>query len=801
MRADNTLPEETAPEADASSQVLPTPTTPSNEQAPAPPDPRRIAERCVNEPGASLTCLRGSAGSGKSRLLSELVQHIQDHSHACVITVQALPAEPLGLLRRVAAQLSARLPDRVANALALLTAAQRGALFKLCPELFASASPGEAHAQEPQQQLIDGLIGLRRVCLQLSAADKLIVALDDVQSLDPDSAGALRALLSAAPVPQITWLIAHASDQAPLEPFANLLSTSAHGALPVRVHELDPLASRMSRTSFVPAHEPEPLPAPALASLGRVELTRMAETARENLALHASASLYQLAVERGLTPDGSMLEAAARAHAAAGNLRAASRLWLNLARSSSVASDAQRFELEAGGALLRAGDEDAGRAVMRSVLRAVGLHWPRAPLLTSTLERARILLLRREPGRHAQDLAAHALRFDALWGVARELVLLSPVSGDALSVHALREALALNDPSRLVRALGYEATSEANIGGAFMHKRAAALSGEAHELAERAAHAYDLAYARSVAAVVTWFTGDWADAEQLLREALSAYGKVQSTTAHERDVLQSFLIGALEAQGKTAELREQLSEQRIAALATGHQLTLMLCELADAGLPALAEDRALTAITRADALLAEHPSEGFTPLHFQHFVVTTSARLYAGHDAQAYQQVEQTWQRVRHSYLPQLDAVAVMLHQLRARAALALAAHSPAAESERLRKQAKKLASSLGHSNLAHALALRHVIEANLALLDKAPERAERHCKRAAEIFDAADMTLMREVSYYARAALLDEPAAIAERRRAQAFFESAGVRVPSAFTAAWFPALRERLQRVAQLA
>ena len=786
----------------AESESQPSPEPPSAAlQPPAPSlaaEPLRLAELCIRETTPSLTCLRGIAYAGKSRLLAALVEHIQQHSEATVISVRARPTEPLGVLRQIASQLATSAAERVSAALTGLTSAQRGALHKLCPELFPTAGNIEQCAHDPQQQLIDGLIGLRQLCLQLAAARRLIIALDDAHALDPDSASALRALLSAAPSPAIAWLIAQSSDQAPLEPFASLLA-SAHTPLPVRVHELDPIESRLSRTSYIPAHEAEPVP--SLAALGRLELTRMAEAARDTLALQASASLYRLAIERELTADSSLLEAAARAQVAAGKLRAASKLWLGLARSTSAAHEAQRFELEAGGALLRAGDEHAGRAVMRSVLRAVGLHWPRAPLLTSTLERARILLMCRGQQPHTQDLAAHTLRFDALWGVAKQLLLLSPVSGDALSVHALREAVALGDPSRLALALGYEATSEANIGGAFMHKRAAALSGEARELAERAAHAYDRAYARSVAAVVTWFTGDWADAENLLRDALSAYGQVPNTTAHERDVLQSFLVGALEAQGKIPQLREQLSEQRIAALATGHQLTLMLCELSDAGLPALADDRALAAITRADTLLAEHPSEGFTPLHFQHFVVTSSARLYAGHSAQAYQQVEQTWQRVRHSYLPQLDAVAVMLHQLRARAALALAAHSPADESERLRKLAKKLATSLGHSNLAHALALRHVVEANLAMLEKSPERAERHCKRAAEIFDAADMALMREVAYYARASLVEDASAASDKRRAEAFFERMGVRVPAAFTAAWFPVLRERLHRAAQLA
>jgi len=766
----------------------------------------RLSELALHEAGASLTCLRGAPGTGKSRLLGAMLRQLGQSARACVLTATAAPFEPLSLLRQLMSQLATQRSAALSGALRLLPATQRAALRKLCPELFAAEGPStEAAAHDAQQQLIEALVGLRWVCLQLSAAGRLIVGIDDAHAVDADSACALRALLTAQPCPPIIWLIAQPSEQAPHEPFASLLTIAGHAPLPVRVHELDPIAARVSRTSYVPsapAHDPpEPSTPAALTSLGPSELTHMAEVAKDTLALQASAALYRSALEREPTPDSALLQAAAKAHIAAGNLRAASQLWLRLARSTRVAAEAQHFELEAGGALLRAGDEETGRAVMRSVLRGVGLHWPRAPLLTSTLERVRVLLQSRTIHAPGHDLAARALRFDALWGVAKQLVLLSPAASDALSVRALREAVSLGDPSRLSIALGYEAISEANIGGAFLHKRAAALSGEASELAARAAYAYDLAYVRSVAAVVTWFTGDWADAESLLRDALHAYTDVHDSTAHERDVLQSFLIGALEAQGKIPQLREQLSEQRIAALVTGHRLSSMLCDLADAGLPALADDRALGAIARADALLAEHPADGFTPLHFQHFVVTTSARLYAGHDAQAYQQVEQTWQRVRHSYLPQLDAVAVMLHQLRARAALALATRSPASESERLRKQARKLATSLGHSNLAHALALRHVVDANLAVLERAPERAEQHCKRAAEIFDAADMALMREVAYHARAALVPDASAQQDGRRAAAFFASVGVRVPAAFTGAWFPTLREPLRRLGQLA
>jgi hypothetical protein len=280
-----------------------------------------------------------------------------------------------------------------------------------------------------------------------------------------------------------------------------------------------------------------------------------------------------------------------------------------------------------------------------------------------------------------------------------------------------------------------------------------------------------------------------------LRVALQAYTWVDAGAAQERHVLSNFLVGALEAQGKLAPLREFLSEVRLAALQTGHRQALALCELSSLGLLALAQDRPLQAIERADELLGAYAANtGFTPLHFQHFVVTANARLYAGHHAQAYQQVEQTWQQLRRTHLAQLEGVAMMVHQLRARAALALAAQGGEHEPERLRAQAHKLAGTLGRSNLPHVLALRHLIEANVAALTRHTSSAEAHCLRASELFDVADMPLYRETARMARGVAGEGVDARLDAAQSCALLAQAGIKNPARFVAGWFPALRARL-------
>jgi|GEM_PF-7090106 len=750
----------------------------------------QLTEQLTSERGPALLCVRGAPSSGKTSLIAALARQLADQP-GYLARSAGTQTPGLAALHELTVQLAEGLGDAVPNTLQLIEPAQRSGLVRLCPALSGVETHIDVSAANPQLRLIDAHLGLRALFKQLCAHKRVLLLIDDAHKLDADTLAALRALLTTPVVPGLHVLITLDSSVVPAEAFSALLDGLTDTRSAPRIVELDPLENR---SSVPPARAPEPQPEAAEAEA----LVSDAQRATDALALQHAADLFDRAVRVAQPPTPALLQQAAVAHAIAGRLREAAKLWVSLARCTSELAQAQHFELEAAACCVRAGDEEQGLSIMRGVLRSVGLHWPRTPLLTSTVERARSLLRQsRPPGtlKVAEHSSGHPQRFDALWGVAKELVLVAPDVSDALSARALREAQATGSRSQLLWALGYEASSAANIGGVFMQRRAATLNGQVRELADASANAYDLAFASSVEAVVSFCQGDWSEAEQRLRVALQSYSCVETATAQERHVLGNFLIASLEAQGKLFALRDTIAEVKLSALQTGHSQALAFCELSAAGVLELAQDRPLEAIERADAVLSTYgASSGFTPLHFQHFVATANARLYAGHHAQAYQQVEQAWQQLRRTHLAQLEGVAMMVHQLRARAALALASHSVDHEADRLRAQAHKLANTLGRSSLPHTLALRHVIEANVAALARHRSSAEAHCLRAAELFDVAGMPLYREAARMARSAAGEGIEARIDATQSSSLLAQAGVQDPARFTAAWFPVLREAL-------
>jgi tRNA A-37 threonylcarbamoyl transferase component Bud32 len=737
-----------------------------------------------------LTCVQGSAGAGKSTLLGGFLARARQRVGFAVFDTQCesgshLPYNALGaIMPQLLTHLALVDPDRLR---VLTQSAGFAALSRMFPAIEALQGAACSAAGEPQRSFIDGLLAFRQLWLELAKSARVLLLIDDFQFCDRDSGRLLRSLISQ-PSPNLSIVLAYRADPVPSS-VRYLLERPDQPSLPASLLlDLNPPKNERAATAHAAdgCQPTDPHPEDLDTTL------RAAEVATGALALELAADLYQSAIERSSEPPQALLREAALANTRAGRLDDAAKCWLTLAHRCQDRLEAQQLELEAGAAWIRAGNEQDGRALVCNVLRASGVGWPRAPFFTSTLERTRTLL---QSTRAIPDPTAHAdgtlARFDALWTAAREVALLEPTTGDALAARALREALRLGDPSRVLWTLGYEAVWEANLGGAYLRKRARVLHARVATLAEQTGSRFDAAYARSVQGLVAWFGGEWGPAEEALRDALRLYAHAPNPTAHERHVLENFLVGALEAQGKLSELHELLIELRMAAEQTGHTQAAAMCTLAELSLPALVRDQPLTAIARADAVLSRFASDDLTPLHFQHFVVTVSARLYAGHAAQAFQQVEQLWQRLGRTYFLRLDAVGVMLRQLRARAALALAKQSTQSEANRLCKLASKEAAAIGDSGLLHAQGLEHLIDCNVASLHGQQNSARAHCAAAIDVFDRADMALMRELARHASALLAsDAVQAERDRRQSAAFFRGLDIQNPTALVTAWFPTL-----------
>jgi serine/threonine protein kinase len=742
---------------------------------------------------APVVVLRGAAASDQAGSLGFITERLRQREGWLVLTADCDEhADPFDPFRSLLAQLPQSLPTIIRPF--ALEPYEANALLRMFPELTELVAGVSRESNDlpldPQRQCIDAFCALRKVLIGLAGRRRVLLCLGAWHAIQPDAARLLQCLLGVEPRPRISWLLGTAEPGALPETMTLLLDR-------VRQHSECALTVLEAELDLDESSSPTPAPHEREASAEfatlrpRLEvMLQAAEAATERLALQRAAEWQRRALE--LTSSPELIRASAVADTRAGRLRDAAQQWLQLARTSQDVAAAQRYESAAGASLLRAGDEERGRALLDDVLRANGERRPRLPLMASALERAR-MVWQRKPSAGALDPAG-VRHFDALWGAAKELSLLDPTASDALALRALRRAQGSGDASRTLWALGWQACCEANVGGAYLRGRARNLCVQTAAFAAESGEDYDRAYATSVPAIVAWFSGEWSRAETLLRDALRQYAGRTLATAHEQDVLSNFLVAALEAQGKIAALNRLLPELRIAAQQTGHQLAELLCILYEAGLPALAADRPLQAIMRADALLAGMPNDAFGPVHFQHFVVTASARLYAGHSAQAFQQTEQTWRRLRHGFWPHLDAIAVMLHQLRARAALALAAESAPAEATRLSKLAAAQAEALGRSSLPHAAALRFLIDANLAAIRGERTRAHVLCREAAVGFERAGMPLLREVCNAARAALAHTDQASHEAAHSRARLRQLGVHEPRAMAAAWFPSLRGAL-------
>jgi tetratricopeptide (TPR) repeat protein len=738
----------------------------------------------------------GGAGVGKTRMLRQLIDLAREQSDCWIFEARCSPEGDRAYngFDTIMAQLAAQLERASEEQRAALTVPLANpSLIRMFPMLAAHPrSGGEAVAV--QRRFIDALLAFRRFWLQLGETRRVLICLDDCQFLDRDALRLLQALVCGEFGPKLLIALAYRSQPDAPEWLSAKLDHVEHEASG-RSLRLD-LKRVPQRTAPAPRELARRVDVAALSDAAQSAsdpsaLLQAARNASDALSLELAADLYQRALERHPENAQHWLADVAQAQSNAGRLEQAAQSWLALARSSQDRKHAQHCELEGAAALLHSGHEPEGRALLESVLRDCGMRWPRLPWLTSTFERARVLLgpLLSAPNAGPPRNDAAVRRFDALWAAAKEVVLLTPMAGDALSVQALREAVSLGDPSRLCWALGYEAALEANVGGPYMHRRARTLEAQVSRLAEQSGQTFDAAYARSVRGVVAWFAGRWRSSEDALRDALRLYDQSADASAHERHVLESFLVGALEAQGKQCELAALLVELRIGAEQTGHVHASAMCRLADASLPALARDQPLLAIANADAALSGFANDDFTPLRFQHCVVTVSARLYAGHHSQAFQQIEQLFRRSARAYFLRLDAVGVMLRQLRARAALAMTQQSTAADAEQLRRLAAKEAAEIAGSDSAQARGLERMIRASLACLAADRELARQLCAEASEAFERADMTLMREIARRQHALLTRDTAQRArELEQSAAFFRHAGIQNPVALTRAWFP-------------
>jgi eukaryotic-like serine/threonine-protein kinase len=444
-----------------------------------------------------------------------------------------------------------------------------------------------------------------------------------------------------------------------------------------------------SAIEALPDPDPEALFRHALGAEDRALAARFslaaAERAQATLAFERAAALYQHALDLGATGmarwrlyelRGEALASYGRGAEAASSFEAAAGA---LAREAGASVD-HLFMLRRRAAeqLLRSGRSEEGLTRMRTLLRDVGTRLPASPrraITAALLGRARLLAggVRFTKRGAAEVPPATAARLDTLWAATTSLSMVHHTHADALGVEHLRLALASGDRSRVARALGYEATCCASVGGPLFQWQSRRLLGMVRALAEETRDPYDRAWSKMAEGTSAWLGARWAEAATRCLEGAALFREHGRGASWEIATTEVYAFSALALLGRMEELGARLPAALRSAEERDDLFALNNCRLGQHALLWLAQGRPERCYELARQAEATWPTEGFVMQRYQHLIATTQADLYTADAWSAWARVNEAWPSLEAAQFLRLACPRVELRHLRARAALAAA--------------------------------------------------------------------------------------------------------------------------------
>lgn len=405
-----------------------------------------------------------------------------------------------------------------------------------------------------------------------------------------------------------------------------------------------------------------------------------------------------------------------------------------------------RLRRRAAEAYLRSGRIEEGRALMDTVLAAVGLAMPQTEsgaLRTVLWNRARFLFYGTKV-RTRPDVAApvdQLDRLDAAWSATTGLSQVDQLRADALGTRHLLEAVALGEPLRIARALAFEATFEATLGGAFFRKRASALVETVYRLAADTGDAYDSAWSRLGGGIVACLCARWRDACGLLDEARDRFRTQCRGVDYEIATAQFFACAAVASRGDLPQLRERMGAALSSADDRGDRFAAAQLRLGPQFLLLLADGFSDEIIPELDATIAPWPLKGGQTQHYLHCLATAQVELYRGDAPAAWKRIETAWGAIEAAGYLRLEVVVGEAFYTRGRVAIAMARAVPA-ESKRFLAEAERAAARVSAPELPWARPYGAALRSGIAKVKGQNDIADRFAAEAAAGFGMADMAL-----------------------------------------------------------
>ncbi len=485
-----------------------------------------------------------------------------------------------------------------------------------------------------------------------------------------------------------------------------------------------------------------------------------AAQAEEALAFERAARLYRLALDLTGNSGDDRYELQVKLGAAlanAGRSREAAESFLQAVTHSGKINPivAQRHAAEQ---LLISGHVDRGQAILRHVLRTVGMRLEERSwkaLIDLWWHRLRLRLrLRgfRFTERPAADCdPAELHRIDVCWSVEMGLCLVDVLRASQFHARHLLLALAAGDPERVARGLAMEV-----FFGAMEGADGSEVLSQARALAERHRGRYAACLTEMASGMLACSRGEWREANRFLNSAEDQMREVRSGVAWELDTVRHFRVLAMLHLGSWPALFAELPS----LLAPAREQSDLYLEIHlrhwVESFQLLLDDRPDAAQELLGDAIRDWSHQGFHFQHFGHLHAVTQVALYQGHGLQAWNLVRQRWGELTRSMIQRIEIVLILSHDLRSRCALAAAAEGACDPAFRswLLDQAEAGAHKIERAATPWSVGLSSLLLAGVALLRGHDAEQLKHLETAIIAFDRCGMTAHAAVAIWRRSQL-----------------------------------------------
>lgn len=524
---------------------------------------------------------------------------------------------------------------------------------------------------------------------------------------------------------------------------------------------------------------------------------RAADRAAAALAFDRAAELYGRALEwmdggAPGAPDRRRALSISRAHALANAGRGveAAPLYLSAAPAG-PASEALELRRWAAEQLLACGHIDAGIDVLRPVLREVGLGYPGS--VPAAAARAAWLYVRlRVRGtsfeeRGAAEIAPEVLaKIDVCGGAGKSLADVDPLRAACFQLEHLLLALQAGEPVRASAGLSAFGVMLAVQGTKDAIEKGSALVERGEAIARRLGDPY-LAGATAVQrAFLHLVRGDWGAALAGFDEGLGTLQKRCRGVAWEKNLARMGAMIALDARGDLREVGLRSAAWLREALEVGDLFSRISAALNLAAARVAGGDVGGARQVVRDAI-APWSRGGFHVQHLYALRLEACGDLYEGDPNKAYSSVAGAWPEIERAQLLRVQLGRIDMRLLRARAAVASAAATPASRA-RLLAVAERDAAALLREVRRDARPAATLIQACAAHVRGDDRAALALLESAAAGYEAAGMPLLAACARRRRGELIGGDAGGTEMANADRVFESRGVQHPARWIRMYAP-------------